>query len=67
MKITKKFYVASRSMIDGSRTDWPHETLDEAIEHATQLAEETEKDQAVVQIIKIVKLKKAPVVVEDVE
>ena len=38
MKITKRFYVGSRTMIDGSRADWPHSTLNGAIEHAKRLA-----------------------------
>jgi hypothetical protein len=42
MKITRKFYVDSISMIDNSRSEWLHSTLNDAIEHAKELAEEFE-------------------------
>ncbi len=66
MKITKKFYVGSRTMIDGSRLDWPHTTLNGAIEHAKKLAEESDQDQIVVQIIRLVRRQKTPIIVEKI-
>jgi len=66
MKITHKFYVGARGMIDGSRNDWAHTTLKDAIEHAKNLAEETNEDQIVVQIIRLIRRQKPPFVVETV-
>lgn len=66
MKITKKFYVGSQSMINGTRNDWAHTTLNGAIDHAKKIAEETEEDQIVVQIIRVVKRQKTPIIVEKV-
>jgi len=69
MKITKKFYVASQSMhpTHARHSEWAHETLEEAIEHASELARDTEKDQIIVQIIKVVRPLKAPIEVVEVE
>ena len=71
MKITKKFYVGSRTMnpnsSDGRRyQEWAKKTLQEAIDHAKSLAEETEEDQIVVQIVRIVRKQKTPLIVEKV-
>lgn len=70
MKITKKYYVASPMMNPSTGVHynkWAKETLEEAIEHATQLAQDREEDQLIVQIIKIVKVQRIPVTVEEVE
>lgn len=69
MKLEKKFYVASQRMALGTTgyDTWTKETLEEAVAHATKLAQDTEKDQMVVQIVKIVVVQRIPVVVEDVE
>jgi hypothetical protein len=68
MKIKKKFYVASSTMHEGgSRNDWAHENLEDAIEHAKSLLSETKKIQYIVQIIRVVKLPERPMVVEEVE
>lgn len=69
MKLEKKFYVASQRMALGTtgHETWAKETLEEAIAHATKLAQDTEKDQMVVQIVKMVLVQRVPVVVEDVE
>jgi hypothetical protein len=61
MKVTKKFYVGSRRLQPG----WAKETLDEAIEHAKDLCEETGEAQFVVQVVRVVKLEK-PITVEEV-
>ena len=66
MKITKKFYVGSRSMIDGSRNGWAKKTLNEAIQHAKELCNETEEEQIVVQIVRIVRPQKRPIIVEKI-
>ena len=65
-KITKKFYVGSRSMIDGSRSDWAKSTLQEAINHASELCSETDEEQIVVQIVRVIRPAKRPIVVEKV-
>lgn len=68
VKIKRKFYVASRATVENSDgRNWGKETKEEAIEHATELCEETEKAQYIVQVIAIVKPTKTPVTIEDVE
>lgn len=63
MKITKKFYVGSATVAE---SDWCHKTLEAAIKHAKQQAEETETNQIVVQIIRIVRIPKLNPIVEKV-
>ena len=62
MKIINKFYVGSRSILS---RDWAHPTLEEAIEHGKELAEETGEPQIVVEIVRLIKIVK-PVSVEEV-
>lgn len=61
-----KFYVGSTSIFNRNAEGWGHPTLEEAIEHATALAQENESDQFVVQIVRVIRLQKAPVKVEEV-
>jgi hypothetical protein len=68
-KITRKFYVGSRKMnplsSDGSHYDeWGKVTLEQAIEHAKEICEETGESQIVVQIVRVIKPQKVPIVVE---
>lgn len=62
--IKKKFYVGSQAM--KTNNDWAHSTLNGAIEHAKKLAEESDEDQIVVQIIRVVRRQKSPIIVEKV-
>lgn len=66
MKLKKKFYVGSRTMKD-QENGWGHTTLNGALEHAKQLAQEQEEDQIVVQIVRVVRRQKVPLIVEKVE
>lgn len=63
--IKKRFYVGSRSMHpDGNRyNDWAHDSLEKAIKHAKEVAEENEEDQIVVEIVRVVERKKVPLIV----
>jgi hypothetical protein len=63
LKVTKKFYVGKASVVN---SDWAHETLQAAINHAKRLAEESETEQIVVQIVRVVRIPKRPVIVEKV-
>jgi hypothetical protein len=69
MKIDKKYYVASRKMHPGtiSHNTWAKETLQEAIEHATEQCTDSGEMQMVVKIIMVVKPAPPPVIVEEVE
>lgn len=53
-----KFYVGSGSIF---AKNWGHKTLEDAVEHATELAQEHESDQFVVEIVRVVRVEKAPV------
>jgi len=66
MKIKNRFYVGSRSIVFGGRTEWAHPTLEKAISHAKELVEETDAEQIVVQIIRVIKRKDSPITVEKV-
>lgn len=69
MKLSKKYYVAA-DRVTSYGSDWAHETLQEAIEHARSLLEgdpHGTDTKYVVQIIRCVKRKKMPTVVEKVE
>lgn len=63
-KITHKFYVGSPHLIDHS--PYTKKTLAEAIIAASEKAQETEQDQIVVQIVRVIRVKKCPIVVEKV-
>lgn len=63
LKNLKKFYVGSRNPQDSG---WAKNTLQEAITHAKQLVKETGDDQYVVQIIRVIRVKHFPIVVEKV-
>ena len=68
MKIKNRFYVASRNTVLGiDARNWAKETLEEAIEHAREICEESDKEQYVVQVVKVIKPQRKPVLVEDVE
>lgn len=69
-KIKNKFYVGSPKMnplsSDGSAYRiWSKATLAEAVEHAKEKCEETGEPQIVVQIIKVVRPQRSPIVVEN--
>lgn len=65
-KITKKFYVGASRMQDRNN-DWAHTTIEKAVEHARQLMEEEDSDEKIiVQIIRVVKRQRAPIIVEKV-
>lgn len=57
----KKFYVGSQT---APHSDWAHQTLKGAIEHAKRLVESTNTDQYVVQVVRVVKRAPRPIVVE---
>lgn len=59
---SKKFYVAAPAMLEDER-GWRKATLQEAVDHATELAEKTGREQLVVQVVRTVALRKPPVVV----
>jgi hypothetical protein len=68
MKLEKRFYVASKATVENTNgKNWMKPTLDEAIEHARDLCEDTDAVQYVVQVVKVVKPERKPVTVEDVE
>ena len=68
MKLIKKYYVASRATVENTNgRDWMHQTIDEAVEHARDLCEETDKVQYVVQVIRVISPVRKPVTVEEVE
>lgn len=63
-----RFYVGSKSVMPaGSNAQWAKGTLKEAIAHATTLCEQTGQDQFVVQVVRVVRRKTPPVVVETVK
>lgn len=68
--IKKKFYIGSRKTIENGISvngdDWTHATLEKAIEHAKELVEESGETQYVVQVVRIIKRKDNPIVVEKV-
>jgi hypothetical protein len=67
VRIDKRFYVAAPRMRDPNN-NWAHPTEKLAIEHATRLLNNDHlcDEQFIVKIIKVVKRKVAPVVVENV-
>jgi hypothetical protein len=67
MKIEKKFYVSHPRMRD-PQNNWTHATEKEAIAHAKRLLNDNVHDemQFIVKIIKVVKRKETPMVVESV-
>lgn len=71
VKVPKKFnrfYVGSKSILPGgSNPTWAKGTLKDAIAHATELCEATGEEQIVVQVIRVVRKKPQPVVVETVK
>ena len=75
MKIVNKFYVASdrvtteREQSNQPLNRWTKKTLAEAIKHAEELLEKEphQEFKAIVQIIRIVRRKRAPIVVERVK
>lgn len=59
-----KFYVGSPRAID---QNWGHRTLVKAVEHAGQLLDEQDMEETfVVQIVRVVRRKRAPVEVQKV-
>lgn len=60
-----RFYVGSPQTLRGA--GWGKPTLAEAVEHAKQLLESTGEEQFVVQIVRVVRKKEQPVVVETVK
>ena len=60
----KKFYVGSKSTIVNG--DWTHQTVDGAINHAKRLLQESDEEQYVVKVIRIVKRRSLPIVVDTV-
>jgi hypothetical protein len=77
MKINNKFYVSADRVITNAEQmtgkrfpgTWTHKTLAEAIKHAEELLEQDPacECKAIVQIIRVVRRKKAPVIVEMVK
>ncbi len=67
MKVERKYYVAHPRMKDPANS-WAHATEADAIEHAEDLlrADPHSEFQFVVKIIKVVRRKEPPVVVESV-
>lgn len=63
---TKKFYVGNRNTCSG-QTDWAYHTEAEAIDHARRLVESSGQEQYIVKIVKVVKRKPQPIVVETVQ
>lgn len=60
-----RFYVGSKQALERA---WGHKTLPDAIAHGTQLLESTDgSEQFIVKIIKVIRRKPQPVVVEDVK
>lgn len=71
MKKINKFYCSathiSGAIAIGENADWTHPTLDKAIDHAKELLEEQDMEVvAVVEIIRLVRRKSQPIVVEKV-
>jgi hypothetical protein len=60
---TNKFYVGSHLALDRA---WGHPTIEAAVEHAKNLIEETGSDQFIVEIVRLVRRKNAPVEVKTV-
>lgn len=64
-----RFYVGSKAATqvkpDGSC--WAKFTEKEAIEHATKLVEQTGEEQFIVKVVKVVRRKPMPIVVESVQ
>lgn len=58
-----KFYVGSPSALV---KNWGHPTLAKAVKHAEELTDSTNEEHFIVQIIRVVKYKKQPVIVEKV-
>lgn len=68
MKVKKRFYVAA-DRVTSYGSDWAHETLDEAIEHAKSLLDGDPHGvdtKYVVEVIRCVRRQKTPVVVEKI-
>lgn len=63
-KIVKKFYVGKASVVN---SDWAHATLADAINHGKRLCEETEDEQIIVQVVRVVRIHKQPVIVETIK
>lgn len=62
---SNRFYVGSKSVFT---KDWGHEKLADAVAHATELLEERDgEEQFVVQIVRVVRRKPQPIVVETVK
>jgi hypothetical protein len=64
----KRFYIGKPEVVEGrDGMRWAKDTLAEAIEQAKLRAEETDQPQYIVKVIKVVRKKPQPVVVEDVK
>lgn len=63
LKVTKKFYVGKPNVVN---SEWTHSTLAGAIEHGKNLASEQEEDQIIVQVVRVIRVQKRPVIVEKV-
>ena len=64
--VKRKYYVAAQQILVN---DWAQATMSETIQKAARILESEPRREYVVisQIVKIVKRKEAPIVVEDVE
>ena len=64
--VKRKYYVAAQQILVN---DWAQTTMSETIQKAARILESEPRREYVVisQIVKIVKRKEAPIVVEDVE
>jgi hypothetical protein len=58
---TKRFYVGHRPVLDSNHIK---ATLQEAIEHAVDRCNQTDQEQIVVQVVRIIRKRPQPVVVE---
>ena len=62
--LKNKFYVGSNQVI---QSGWGFDNMESAIEKAKKLAQESEGDTFIVQIVKVIRQPEAPLVVEDVK
>lgn len=63
-KVTKKYYVGKSSVIN---SDWAHANLNDAISHGKALCESSEEDQIIVQVIRVIRVQKRPILVQTVK
>jgi hypothetical protein len=64
----KKFYVGKPEVVEGTNyNSWGRQTLPEAIEHAKKLVQESGKPAYIVKVIKVVRKKEQPLVIENLK